>query len=347
LKIDPSKIERVLVIGLSFVGDMTLSTAALWNLRRFLPDAHFTVLAGPQAMQVLEEDPLWDSVGEFKRLRGFRGRMESVRMVRSIPHDLLIDLRSSAMPLVCGARYAPLWVWRELFLPRKMHEAERNIWCMTTLGVPVYSRRLRFFVPERARAAAGEELAAKGGPFPWILFNPGSNGREKMWPAENFSELAGRLIGGMDVNIGVTGYSDYECGIAGRICGDVSSPRCVDLSGRCPMTRLGALLERAVLFVSNDTGPLHVASAVGTPTVGLYLPRNLPRFGSWCNLHRSLVATGPEGEDAVMGSIGVEDVLRACGEMLHEVALRRQGLPNGSKVLFPVGNFTGNISSGM
>ncbi|MDO9508683.1 MAG: glycosyltransferase family 9 protein, partial [Thermovirgaceae bacterium] len=307
---------------------------------------HFTVLAGPQAKQVLEEDPLWDSVRIFRSKRGLRGRLESVRMIRSIPHDLLIDLRSSAMPLFCGARYAPLWVWRELFLPKKMHEAERNIWCMTTIGVPVYSRRLRFFVPEPARNAAADELRSKGADLPWILFNPGSNGREKMWPAENFSVLAKKLIGRMDFNIGVTGYSDYEQGIAGEICRNVASPRCVDLSGRYPITRLGALLEQAVLFVSNDTGPLHVASAVGTPTVGFYLPWHLPRFGPWGNPHRSIVASDLDGKGAVMNSIGVDEVFEACMELLNTRRVCWSARSsNSSKVLFAVGNFTGNISS--
>jgi len=155
LRIDSEKIERVLVIGLSCVGDTILSSAALWNLRRYLPRAHFTILAGARAVQVLEHDPLWDRVEEYRREKGPRGRLASVRTVRSYPHDLLIDLRSSAMPLFSGARYRPLWGSRELFLPQKMHEAERNIWCMTTLGVPVYSRRLRFFIPEETREEAG------------------------------------------------------------------------------------------------------------------------------------------------------------------------------------------------
>lgn len=315
MKIDPSRVKQVLVIGLSCVGDMVLATAALWNLRRFLPDAHFTILAGPQAKQVLAEDPMWDVVDIYKRERGFWGRLESVRMIRSIPHDLLIDLRSSAMPLVCGAEYAPLWGLREFRLPKKMHEAERNIWAMYTLGVPTYSRQLRFFVPESARLAAREELASVGNSLPWILFNPGSNSTEKNWPAERFSALAKELLCETDVNIGIVGYADYEREIAAGISEAVSSSRCVDLSRRSPITRLGALLEQAVLFVSNDTGPLHVASAIGTPTVGLYLARNLARFGPWCNPHRTLVA--PEVQEGVaMESIQVNEVLGACRELL-------------------------------
>lgn len=337
MKLNPQKIQRVLVIGLSCVGDMILATAALWNLRRFLPGAHFTILASPQAMQVLEGDPLWDTVAEYKRKKGFWGRIASAKMIRAIPHDLLIDLRSSAMPLVCGARYAPLWGFRELFMSKKTHEAERNLWCMQTIGVPVYSRRLRFYVAPafREEAALLLEAAPQG---PWALFNPGSNSMAKNWPPSHFIELARIFLNKTDFNIGFVGYSSYEQEIAAQICGEVSSCRCVDFSGVHPMGRLGALLERASLFVANDTGPLHVASAVGTPTVGFYRAENLPRFGPWCNIHRSLIPS-PADNDLTMSGISVEEAWKACVEVLHA-----SGSPkiakNPVEKNVPVRNFT-------
>ena len=318
MRLEAEKIHNVLVIGLSCIGDMVLATAALWNLRRFLPHARFTILASPQAMQVLEKDPLWDVVEEYKRKKGFWGRIDSVRMIRSIPHDLLIDLRSSAMPLVCGARYAPFWGLRELLLPKEMHEAERNIWCMQTLGVPVFSRQLRFFVPSEAREQVQHELMEKGAELPLVLLNPGSQNHEKNWPAEKFAALARKILGELNVMVGVTGYARYERKLAARICGEVHSERCLDFSGDFPIARLGALLERAMLFVTNDTGPLHVASAIGTPTVGLYRAKNLPRFGPWGTVHRSLVPAPPD-DDYSMERIPVEEVWNACCEVLESI----------------------------
>lgn len=330
MKIDPSRAKRVLVLGLSCVGDMMLATAALWNLRRFLPTAHFTILAPPSARQVLEEDPLWDVVGEYKREKGLWGRIASVKMVRSIPHDLLIDLRSSAMPLFCGARYAPLWGLREMFLPKTMHEAERNIWCMQTLGVPIYSRGLRFFVPPAVRESVRAELASRGNASHWIFFNPGSKTLSKNWPPGHFTSLAKKMLDDTGGNIGIIGYTSYEREIAAQICGDVASRRCVDFSGPYPITRLGALLERAVLFVSNDSGPLHIASAVGTPTVGLYRARNLPRFGPWGTRHRSLAAA--DDGDESMRNIAVEDVRIACLELLNSSGVFPPSAPFGEGV---------------
>ena len=275
-------------------------------------------------MQALEHDPLWDRVEEYRRKKGPRGRLASVKMVRSYPHDLLIDLRSSAMPLFSGARYRPFWGLRELLLPKKMHEAERNIWCMTTLGVPVFSRKLRFFLPQGAREEACRVLGAIENDLPWVLLNPGAGGRDKVWPSDNFAELGRRLLGTLDVNVGITGYSPVERETAAGICGALGSKRCVDLSGAHHITRLGALVERSLLFVSSDTGPLHVASAVGTPVVGLYLPRNLARFGPWGNRHKCLVAEINDGVEP-MRTIGVEGVFRACKEMLSSLTLQKKG----------------------
>jgi len=327
LKLEAEKIKKVLIIGLSCVGDMVLATAALWNLRRFLPHARFTILASPQAMQVLENDPLWDVVEEYKRKKGFWGRIDSARMIRSIPHDLLIDLRSSAMPLVCGARYAPLWGLRELMLPKTMHEAERNICCMQTLGVPVFSRRLRFFVSPAATEQVEHELVEKGTKFPLVLLNPGSQDPGKNWPAEKFLALARKIHSELNVTVGITGYARYERELAGHICEEMRSERCIDFSGEYPISRLGALLERAMLFVTNDTGPLHVASAVGTPTVGLYRAKNLPRFGPWGTVHRSLVPSLPD-DDYSMERISVEEVWNACCEVLNST-----------------GSFSGNVGT--
>jgi len=159
-------------------------------------------------------------------------------------------------------------------------------------------------------------MASGGKDCPWVLLNPGAGGEKKIWPLENFVELGLRLVDALGVNLGVTGYSETEQEAAARICGAIGNERCGNFSGEHHITRLGALVERSILFVSNDTGPLHVASAVGTPSVGLYLPQHLSRFGPWGNIHRCLAAKTGEGHDP-MRTICVEEVFDACMEILR------------------------------
>ena len=89
MRIEPSKIERVLVVGLSCIGDMLLSSAALYNLRAYLPHAHFTIGANAQVAAMLADDPLWDEIKLYDRgkpnspYNGWRGRIRAIREFRA------------------------------------------------------------------------------------------------------------------------------------------------------------------------------------------------------------------------------------------------------------------------
>ncbi|HPU77435.1 MAG TPA: hypothetical protein PKY84_03960, partial [Thermosynergistes sp.] len=192
MKIDPKRIKRVLVIGLSCLGDMLLASAALWNLRLYLKEAHFTLWVGPRALGAVEGDPLWDEVVPYDRqgeYAGLRGRAKAIRRMREGRYDLIVDLRSTLMPLLSGARFAPLWGFKGVFAPQGVHEAERNIAAVASLGVPIAVRRLRFYVPQSSRDAADRLIgpALKGRPL--VVLNPSGSIPEKRWPVERFSGL--------------------------------------------------------------------------------------------------------------------------------------------------------------
>ncbi len=329
MKIVPEKIDSVLVIGLSCIGDMLLASCALWNLRLHLPKAHFTVWVGPRALAAVEEDPMWDEVSLYDRKKdfsGFFGRLKAVRKVRKGRFDLIIDLRSGAMPLFSGARYRPLWGIRELRLPKTIHEAERNLYAVMTLGVPVRTRQLRFYIPEKERVWVAENVAPKIGDKRFALLNPGAAWpREKRWPVERFGEFGKRLLED-NLLLGVIGYTEAEQEAAQRICRFIGE-KAMPLHGKTGLGRLAALLEEADLFVTNDTGPLHLASAVGTPTVGIYGPTRPERYGPWGNRHRVVfpdlpcapcgdIRRCPRDPEKCLSFLPVGKVLEASRELL-------------------------------
>jgi ADP-heptose:LPS heptosyltransferase len=322
LRIDPSRVQRVLVIGLSCLGDMLLASAALWNLRLFLPKSHFTILVGPRALEAVKEDPMWDRVVVYHRQRdfpGIRGRLRFISYMRSFSPDLLLDLRSGLNPLFSGARYAPLWGIRELLLPKGLHEAERNLWCLSTLGVPLVTRGMRFYVSPKAQ---GEGEAILGDRGPLAVLNPGASCRFNRWPVEGFLSVA-RWLAGRGLYVGVIGKSQDEMALGETILSGLGD-RGVDLRSLPSLGVLGAVISRASLFVSNDTGPLHLASAMGTPTVGIYARRDLAlRYGPWCNRHacvlpeRDAADEGDRSRLEALKSIGVDSVLDACSRLLE------------------------------
>ncbi|MCX7828540.1 MAG: glycosyltransferase family 9 protein [Thermanaerothrix sp.] len=322
MRIDPSRVQRVLVIGLSCLGDMLLASAALWNLRLFLPKSDFTILVGPRALEAVKEDPMWNRVVVYDRQRDFPGivgRWRFISYMRSFSPDLVVDLRSGLNPLFSGARYAPLWGIRELMLPKGLHEAERNLWCMSTLGVPLVTRGMRFYITPKAHR---EAEAVLGGRSPVVVLNPGANSRFNRWPVDGFLSVA-RWLAGRGLYVGVIGKSQDEMVLGETILSGVGD-RGVDLRSLPSLGVLGAVISRASLFVSNDTGPLHLASAVGTPTVGIYARRDLAlRYGPWGNRHVCVLPTEDPADEAdgsrleALKSIGVDSVLEACSRVLE------------------------------
>src|SRR5690606_1611971 len=122
-------------------------------------------------------------------------------------------------------------------------------------------------VPDDARAAADRLLLPllDRGPRRLVGFNPGANyGGAKQWPEERYVELARALLAREDVGIVLVGApGDHP--VCDRIVHAVSDPRVLDLSGSTTVCELAAVLDRCDFAVSNDTGAMHVAAAVGTP----------------------------------------------------------------------------------
>lgn len=315
MKIDPKRIKRVLVIGLSCLGDMLLASAALWNLRLYLKEAHFTLWVGPRALGAMEGNPLWDEVVPYDRqgeYAGLKGRFKAIRRMREGRYDLIVDLRSTLMPLLSGARFAPLWGFKGVFAPRGVHEAERNIATVASLGVPIAIRRLRFYVPQSSRDAADELLgpALKGRPL--VVLNPSGSIPEKRWPVERFCRLGLRLVERHGAAVGVLGYLEREIELAKAILEALGEDG-IDLTGGHSLPAVGAFLEKSALFVTNDTGTLHMASALMVPTVGIYLLRNTARFGPWGGPHVVVASLRDDVRE-----IPLEQVVEACDFLLGE-----------------------------
>jgi heptosyltransferase-2 len=307
LKINPKQVHKVAVIGLSSPGDMLLASAALWNLRCFLPEANFTLWVGPSAKAVVEGDPIWNEIRPYdrgKEYKGLKGRFKLIQELRKGKFDLIVDLRSTLIPLFSGCKYNPLWGIREVFLPKNIHEAERNLYVVSTLGVPIESRQLHFYVKEEDRQMVEEDLKKVLRGRKLVIFNMGSAFFQKRLPVKLCTEVGRMLIKEQNVLIGVLGYSESEVVAVKKVL-RVLGPDVLDLSGPVGFSTVGAYMEKASLFVTGDTAMMHLASAVGTPTVAVFGPSKPQRYGPWGNPHRVVLAPFPcapcDGKNCIKG----------------------------------------------
>ncbi|NLE38887.1 MAG: glycosyltransferase family 9 protein [Pirellulaceae bacterium] len=330
---------RILIVRLSAIGDVVHGLPMLCALRDHFPNAHLTwvverraaaVLRGHSALNELIELPRgWlKSGGEVWRLR---------RRLRRLRPEITIDpqglTKSAVAARLSGARRRigfgdekgrelSRWLNNELVMASARHIVDANLQLLLPLGVT--SPTVRFDVPETAPdAAAVDAMIARltvGGRF--AVVNPGAGWPSKLWPAERYGAVAAHLGDEHGLPTLVVWAGDEERGWAETIV--AGSRGHARLAPPTSLTELAALCRRAALFVGSDTGPLHIAAAVGTPCVGLYGPMPAERNGPHGPQHVAIQKRTFEGtsrqrraaSSELMEAISVDDVCEACGRIL-------------------------------
>ncbi|MCX5754285.1 MAG: glycosyltransferase family 9 protein [Candidatus Krumholzibacteria bacterium] len=283
MNIDRGTIGKILVIKLRAVGDVILSTAVLPNLRAAFPDATIDFLAERSCRDVIEGNDQIDNLIVFSKTKTNGARI--LLDLRRAGYDMVIDLfgnpRSALMTFASRARYrvgydfrGRSYAYNLLVKPRgaEVHNVEFNLDALRRIGVSVTVKSPHFPLAEADREFAGREAGKLGlTGRPVIGINPGTNRPTERWPAGKFAELGALLAGRLDARICVfwgPGEKPLADAIAERI-GDAAV-----VAPPTSLKQLGAMFERCSLVVSNDTGPMHIAAALGVPTVGIFGPVN-------------------------------------------------------------------------
>ena len=292
-----SALNRIVVIGPSWVGDAVMATPALRLLRDHLPRATIDVLTKPPVEHVLDGLSTTNSV-RAANPRSLRQRLALATSLRSEHYDAALLLsngfgsaltaraagiprrvgyaRDSRSALLTDRLPAPKRQGSTLFRPKwalvpaaryYLDAASALLGIEPLAEVPVMELALTPTDEAEARRLLDEAGVRTDQPI--AVINPGGNNEAKRWSAERFAQLAKHLVGehGLAVLINGSPAESVLTGSIARASGAVSLPA---IGGSIP--GLKALLSRAKLLVTNDTGPRHVAAAFGTPVVSLFGP---------------------------------------------------------------------------
>jgi len=303
--------RTILLVQLDHLGDAVISTVMLPALRKRYPEASIEVLASPRNRE------LFEAIAEVDRVHVCRvNRFERGSRLGWIPStlwwgfrlrcriDLGIDVRGEFPHVVIlwlsGARRRLGWdcggggfllTDRPRFVADRP-EVESRLALLAELGIrpgaadepprPVF----RPSDESRRRVAARMAQLWQESPHhgPRITVHVGAGTRAKQWPAEHWRELVGRLVVGLGARILLVGDTSDRA-IASAVLGSPPFPGVADLTGRLRLPELAAALEAADLFVGADSGPAHLAAAVGTPAVVLFSGTNSPRQWQPCGRH--------------------------------------------------------------
>ena len=298
-----------------------LSSGLIKRLSDEIPNARFTVVAGPVAAPLFEEVPNLDRIIPFAKSKSGGHWFDLWRQVRNTRWGLVVDLRGSGLSRFISTRRRA--IWRKAAGPpvHKVIEAARILKIEDDPAPP------HIFISPETQARA-EELTAGFGPI--LALAPAANWLGKTWPLERFSRVAMRLLdadgpmkGGRLMVIG--GPDDAP--LAKGLRDVVMRSQFINLTEDTDLLTAYACLKHARLFVGNDSGAMHLAAAAGVPTLGLFGPSDERLYGPWGPDTR--VARGPRSYEQIravdpgfgqalchMMDLTVETVVDAAADLL-------------------------------
>jgi len=301
----PRDFRRILIIKPSSFGDVIHALPVLHGLRQRFPHARISWLVSTACAGLLEGHPELDEIVLFDRRRfgrlgqSWRVTCEFAAFVRELNgrrFDLALDLqglfRSGFLSLASGAAvrmgFARAREFGWVFYTRPMresrgerHAVDRNYQAGRLLGFADVPIQFRLPVDASSRRVVAEWLAAGGiGPGRgYALLAPGTRWETKRWPVGHFAEVARSLRNEHGLAVVLAGAPD-EVEAAAEVA-NLSGGDVVNLAGRTNLRELIALVAGASVVVMNDTGPMHLAAALGRPLVAIYGPTSPVRTGPY------------------------------------------------------------------
>lgn len=296
---------KILILKPSSLGDVIQALPVLRLLKLQYPRADIFWWIDSNLAPLLEGDPDLTGIIRFERKRWGRPRhwpelIRSVRQMRAQKFDVVIDLQS----LLRSATVA--WLTNGKFLvglddgreganafydaavPRKSFHTHAVDWYLSALprlNVPVHNGFE--WLPERKEISAAVKSKWKTDGARWIAIQPGARWANKRWPVHYFAELI-RLLAQKypDCRFAILGGNDDK--LLGDIITRDAPERCLNLCGATSLLEMIEWLRLCKLMVTNDTGPMHAAAALGTPLIALFGPTEPRRTGPYGQLENVL-----------------------------------------------------------
>ncbi|MEW6202692.1 MAG: lipopolysaccharide heptosyltransferase II [bacterium] len=276
-------IESILVISLSCIGDVLLTTPVIGVLKDNFPSAQITVLAGKTSYPLLERHELVARALIFDNRGAHRGSLGVVRLItelRRSRYDLVVDLRNTMIPYALRVRrritaHSTHLRQRKL---RGRHAIDRHLDVLADHGITVTRRDMILSVPEDVSAKVDSLLTDAGltSNNELIAIYPGAGSKYKEYPAEKLSTVVRALAACGNRKFAVIG-SEADAESAAQVTAAVPEAA-VNFAGKIDLLEVAALLKRCSLLISNDSGPMHIGAAVGTPVLALFGPTDADRY---------------------------------------------------------------------
>ena len=300
--------NNILIIKMSSLGDVLHTLPFVAELRERFPQARLTWLVHPQFSGFVPDPPMVDEVIYFDKVKfnkmSLGKKWSCFKEMRSLLHsrnfDLVIDMqglfKSAVLAAISGCNnrigYCEMREGSGLVSKAitgahaKDHVIERYLDVARYLGCAI--KDIRFPMPDLQKEWQAVQEKTEAVKEPYVVLVPGARWETKKWPIEYFSELAEMILRDGKQVVLAGGPEDIPLG------SQISelSPGVTDLTGKTGLRELGALIQHCSAYISGDTGPLFIASAMKRPLIALYGPTRPDRTGPYGS-SEAVIMTAP------------------------------------------------------
>lgn len=314
---------KVLFVSSNRIGDCVISSGVIREIGRQLPGARITVAAGRPPAPLFRSAPGVDRVIILDKKPMSGHWYDLWRQVRGTSWDLVIDIRGSALAWAVPAR-------RRVVYTRKWETGLRKVEMVSRLmgGEAPFDPEIFLDDQSRAEAAAviDPQLHTGSGPGPILALAPIAHQPGKSWPADRWGHLVERLRADSRFDgwrfMPVGGPGDRPPATPAL---EAAGERGIDCVGKGDILCSAAAIDRATLFVGNDSGLMHVAAALGRPTLGLFGPTEWWLYGPWGPRTRTVASNETRGQFAPIEDLTVERVFSAVVDLYETWPAGRPG----------------------
>ncbi len=288
--------KKILVKGVNWVGDAIFITPALSALRSGFPKAKISLLTPEKVAEIYQGNPNINELIIYKRKGSLKERMKLIRTLKEKKFDLGIIMQSTSYePAILFylarilERVGYSHSLRNLLLTKVVkrskgtqHEVDFFLGLIKALRVEIEGKEVFMAENREAKAWAGNFLIENGrkegdpliGIFPGAYFGPA-----KRWFPERYATLADRLIKSYRARVVLLGEKN-DLPLIQKII-DKMTANPINAAGKTSLKQLRALIERCHLFITNDSGPLQIASTIKTPIIALFGSSDPQKTGPW------------------------------------------------------------------
>lgn len=339
--------KRILIVEVNWLGDVLFSTAAIKAIKDKYPESFLACMVVGRCSQILEDNPSVDEVIVFDEKSSHKSLFSKVKFIVSLRKEnfdtVFLFHRSFTRVAVCYLagikRRIGYYRKKTGFLltdkfeipDNSLHRAEYFINLINKTGIESKDKRYEFFINSKAVDRVVDLLAKFGitREDNYIVINPGGNWNPKRWPVEYYAQLADRISQSPGMKIVVSG-AKKDISLSQRINSKMKNEAII-LAGETNLKELGALLKGARVVISADSGPMHLAAALGVPVVAIFGPTSPQITGPYNPQAEHIILQKDVGcpvpcyevscaDNKCMKAVTVDEVFKAVKKILNSDA---------------------------